>query len=600
MSIEIFKAAGTKAYAAGRLKEAVAQFTDAIKLMEKETLEANKAAADSSSAPFVHPQAAALYSNRSMCFSDIDKYLEALYDAELCIASKPDWWKAHVRKATAMEGLSRYPEAEASLKEALRLDPSNTEVATKLKNISAVVAKQEREKAKPQPKRSGAGAGKAKLPNPMIIGDWHATANAMKSAPEPTLGSRKGQTLSIRPSILDFAPTKDGESSKIKNPPLFFPAAPQWPYNAEQFMNELIAHATDDLGRAPPLHETRILVDIAANAYRNQKQADDAYRAANKITPACEFCGVNLAMPMPPSCECGETYCSRRCAELHWGTHQKICETIRSQSDTLPMFHRMYWEGCGYGELSWVGERVRNYSDKYNALVREKRRREREAASARLAAAVLLGGADHHSNTTTNTSATSSVNGGAPVPTSSTAAAKRKQQKQKAAAEAAAAEGGFAPQLDEEDVEDLDEFSYLMLHERTAVVRMCTDLQALSQKATAEGDAHGQHEAISDLSAALIEMFLKYSYLDKKKDSVQRVQFKIAMLEMLTTVLMQFGLARHVENLDAATARFEDVIKSASAKDAASPEALSKFIEANGPSATTFSNEVLAAMSEAA
>ena len=46
---------------------------------------------------------APIYSNRSASFLKLSKVTQALTDAEKCVELKPDWDKAHFRKAAALE-----------------------------------------------------------------------------------------------------------------------------------------------------------------------------------------------------------------------------------------------------------------------------------------------------------------------------------------------------------------------------------------------------------------------------------------------------------------------------------------------------------------
>lgn len=523
-TIDSLKTAGNEAFAKGEVKAAIKHFSEAIVLMEKEKRADAKSKGETSLKIYEHPAAAALYSNRSMCYLKEDMSVEAKHDADLCIAAKPDWWKGHCRRAYALEGLGQYKEAMESLIAATKLEGGdNAEINTKIKNIGAVIAKQEREAAKPATATTAAKKKKGaatSVPNPAIIGDWRATAMKQSEVPPPTLNSRKGQKLAIRPTILDFAPAKVGA-------PFFFPAAPTWPNEVEKYADDFVETMVGNMGSfgptGGPRKEMRFLLNMAANAYCNQKSADDQYRAQNKIKPACDFCGISLeALPSPPSCECGEPYCSRECMALHWKDHKQICDTIRSQSESLSTFHGMYWEGCGYGQYSWIGARVPNYTAIYLDLKRQQK--------------------------VNNTP----INEGSMRP--------EKKLEELISLYA-------SPTVDYKDIGDWDEFTYLMLHERSAVVKMFTDLQIVLQKAMLSGNTKLERDASVDQCAALLEMYLRYSYFDAKRDTVHRVQFKMVMLQMLHDVLSEFQMQRHVEPLDVAIQRFDAFMCRAATKD---------------------------------
>lgn len=68
---------------------------------------------------------AVLYSNRSATRAAQEKFAVALRDAERCVQLRPTWSKGHSRRATALFGLGRYAEAEASCQAGLVLEPTN-------------------------------------------------------------------------------------------------------------------------------------------------------------------------------------------------------------------------------------------------------------------------------------------------------------------------------------------------------------------------------------------------------------------------------------------------------------------------------------------
>jgi len=65
---------GNQAFQAGKFEEAVSFFTQAIE---------------------INPQDHVFFSNRSGSYSSLQKYEEALEDATICVALKPDWAKGY-------------------------------------------------------------------------------------------------------------------------------------------------------------------------------------------------------------------------------------------------------------------------------------------------------------------------------------------------------------------------------------------------------------------------------------------------------------------------------------------------------------------------
>lgn len=96
--------AGTAAFKAGDNEKAVKCFTEAI---EKD------------------PNNHLLYSNRSAAYAKLDRFKDALLDANKCIDLKPDWFKGHSRRGAAYMGLKSWRAALGAFEAGLQLEPSN-------------------------------------------------------------------------------------------------------------------------------------------------------------------------------------------------------------------------------------------------------------------------------------------------------------------------------------------------------------------------------------------------------------------------------------------------------------------------------------------
>jgi len=78
---------------------------------------------------------AQLYGNRSAAYCGVERYAEALRDADSAIKQDPTWAKGHSRRANALHALGRLEEGRLAYLEALRLDPSNQLVRNSLQSL---------------------------------------------------------------------------------------------------------------------------------------------------------------------------------------------------------------------------------------------------------------------------------------------------------------------------------------------------------------------------------------------------------------------------------------------------------------------------------
>ncbi|XP_055386013.1 stress-induced-phosphoprotein 1 [Condylostylus longicornis] len=102
--INALKEKGNKALAEDKYEEAIASYTEAINLDEKNHV---------------------LYSNRSAAYSKAGKYDLALKDAEKTVSLNPSWVKGYSRLGAAYTGLQKYHEAFKAYADGLKYDPNN-------------------------------------------------------------------------------------------------------------------------------------------------------------------------------------------------------------------------------------------------------------------------------------------------------------------------------------------------------------------------------------------------------------------------------------------------------------------------------------------
>ncbi|XP_065606298.1 tetratricopeptide repeat protein 31 isoform X2 [Cyrtonyx montezumae] len=107
----ILAGCGYQAAVQGRYAEAVWALTEAIKL---------------------NPREHRLFGNRSYCYEKLQRYQEALRDAQMALGLQPNWPKGFFRKGKALWGLKRYAEARDTFEQLLHMDGSHADAATQL------------------------------------------------------------------------------------------------------------------------------------------------------------------------------------------------------------------------------------------------------------------------------------------------------------------------------------------------------------------------------------------------------------------------------------------------------------------------------------
>ncbi|KAF9973460.1 Hsp90 cochaperone [Actinomortierella ambigua] len=107
MSAEEFKQQGNKLFLAKDYSAAIDAFSKAIDL---------------------DPSNHVLYSNRSACYASLKEYQKALEDGEKTVSLNASWAKGYGRKAAALYGLGRLPEAEKTYEEGLKIEPTNPQL----------------------------------------------------------------------------------------------------------------------------------------------------------------------------------------------------------------------------------------------------------------------------------------------------------------------------------------------------------------------------------------------------------------------------------------------------------------------------------------
>lgn len=121
---ERYKSQGNNALQAGLFADAVDLYTKAIAL---------------------DPNSSIYFSNRSAAYASLDRFREALDDAQEVVGLKPEWVKGHIRRGNALSGLKKHEEARKAYLKAHQLEPGNTQIEGLL-TAAAEAAKKDKEK----------------------------------------------------------------------------------------------------------------------------------------------------------------------------------------------------------------------------------------------------------------------------------------------------------------------------------------------------------------------------------------------------------------------------------------------------------------------
>ncbi|KAG0240660.1 Hsp90 cochaperone [Actinomortierella wolfii] len=121
MSAEEFKQQGNKLFLAKDYSAAIDAFSKAIEL---------------------DPSNHVLYSNRSACYASLKEYQKALEDGEKTVSLNPSWAKGYGRKAAALFGLGRLPDAEKTYEEGLKIEPTNPQLQKGLQETQQAMEKE--------------------------------------------------------------------------------------------------------------------------------------------------------------------------------------------------------------------------------------------------------------------------------------------------------------------------------------------------------------------------------------------------------------------------------------------------------------------------
>uniref|UniRef100_A0A6B2L0G5 STI1 domain-containing protein n=1 Tax=Arcella intermedia TaxID=1963864 RepID=A0A6B2L0G5_9EUKA len=118
------KTKGNEALSAGKFEEAIKFYDQAIHLNPVKEY----------------------YGNRSLAYSKLGKFTEALADAEQCVKLGPNWARGFQRKGFALHNLRRYQEAVEAYKKGLEYEPNNDQIKKGLSEVEDLAKWEETQK----------------------------------------------------------------------------------------------------------------------------------------------------------------------------------------------------------------------------------------------------------------------------------------------------------------------------------------------------------------------------------------------------------------------------------------------------------------------
>ena len=81
-----------------------------------------------------------LYSNRCTAWLALEQYDRAMADADECIRLQPAWAKGYLRRGSVLYRLGALDDAEAALREGLRLEPDSEPIKLELERVVSAIA----------------------------------------------------------------------------------------------------------------------------------------------------------------------------------------------------------------------------------------------------------------------------------------------------------------------------------------------------------------------------------------------------------------------------------------------------------------------------
>lgn len=275
-----FKAAGNAALQAGKISEAIENYTKAI---------------DSDGSNHVY------FSNRSAAYLKKGEGNNALEDANSCIALNPQFTKGYSRKGAALHALKRYNDSIAAYKEGLEKFPTDVGLKKGLDDVT-------REKDQPPPGMGGARPGGG-LFSPTMLAQMAMDPRFKQYLEDPSIMTKikmVQQNPKLMPTILSDPKMMEmlgllmGESmGAVEQPPA--PAStqakeeePAKPMEVEENLSNL---SQAEREKKETENKARLKKEEGNALYKAKKfdEALSAYDGAFSIDPTCMTFLMNKA-----------------------------------------------------------------------------------------------------------------------------------------------------------------------------------------------------------------------------------------------------------------------------------------------------------------
>jgi len=275
-----FKAAGNAALQAGKISEAIENYTKAI---------------DSDGSNHVY------FSNRSAAYLKKGEGNNALEDANSCIALNPQFTKGYSRKGAALHALKRYNDSIAAYKEGLEKFPTDVGLKKGLDDVT-------REKDQPPPGMGGARPGGG-LFSPTMLAQMAMDPRFKQYLEDPSIMTKikmVQQNPKLMPTILSDPKMMEmlgllmGESTgAVEQPPA--PAStqakeeePAKPMEVEENLSNL---SQAEREKKETENKARLKKEEGNALYKAKKfdEALSAYDGAFSIDPTCMTFLMNKA-----------------------------------------------------------------------------------------------------------------------------------------------------------------------------------------------------------------------------------------------------------------------------------------------------------------